>query len=131
MLNSYTACCSQRFNRGILAEIYGEYGQLLKFAAYHIGNLDGHGIAPQDRPATAAALQGHWFAPYFELLHSRCRGAAENYGKWEDRKSFDLIGDLLEEVLAFGGIHFQYMSDGRLRIDIPFTAETMPTAYDG
>lgn len=110
----------------VLAEVYDEYGRLLKFAAYHVGNLDGHGVAPQDRPETAAALQGHWFAPYFELLHARCRAIAASYGRWEDTQSFDLIGDLLEEVLAVGGLQFAYMPDGRLRIDIPFTPETIP-----
>ncbi|SCK11151.1 hypothetical protein VAR608DRAFT_0545 [Variovorax sp. HW608] len=110
----------------VLAEVYSEYGNLLKFAAYHLGNLDGHGVDPGDRPETAAALREHWFAPYFELLHTRCRAIAEGYGRWNDMRSFDLIGDLLEDVLAAGGLHFSQTPDGRLQVNIPFTAETMP-----
>lgn len=113
----------------VLAEVYAEYGQLLKFAAYHLGNLDGQDISPNDRPATAAGLQGHWFAPYFEQLHDRCRDIANDYGEWTDKKVFNLIGDLLEEVLASGGLHFEDMPDGSLYINIPFTTETMPTAW--
>lgn len=110
----------------VLAAVYAEYGRLLKFSAYYVGSLDGHGVSPQDRPETVDALKEHWFAPYFEQLHERCRAIAGGYGRWNDRQCFELIGDLLEGVLAAGGLHFSYASDGRFRIDIPFTAETMP-----
>lgn len=109
-----------------IGEVYGTYGQLLKYAAYHLGNLDGQGVTPQDRPLTAKALEEHWFAPYFEKLHVRCRAIADGYGKWEHTQSFELLGDLLEEVLADGGLHFAYTTDGQLLVKFPFGVESMP-----
>ncbi len=111
-----------------LSEVYGTYGQLLKYAAYHVGNLDGQGVAPQDRPIAAKALEEHWFAPYFEKLHVRCRAIADEYGKWEHTQSFELLGDLLEEVLADGGLHFAYTPNGQLLVKFPFGVETMPVS---
>jgi hypothetical protein len=33
---------------------------------------------------------------------------------------------LTDELLAEGGVHYKTRPDGRLYIDVPFTAETIP-----
>ncbi len=110
----------------VLSEVYGTYGNLLKFAAYHLGNLDGQGIAVKGRPRTVEAMAGHWFAPYFAQLDEACQAIARNYGRWSDRAAFEAIGDIADELVGLGGVFFNYRRPGELYIDIPFTADTMP-----
>lgn len=110
----------------ILGEVYVAYGDLMKFTAYHLGNLRGLGRDLSDMPRTVEALNGHWFAPYFTRLGEALEEIAKDYGKWTDKSSFEVVGDLADELLARGGIHYKSRPDGRLYIDIPFTPETMP-----
>lgn len=114
----------------VLAEVYGIYGDLLKFAAYHLGNLDGQGIALRDRVRTVEALAGHWFAPYFERLHTASQAIADTYGQWPDQAPFEAIGDLADELVSLGGIHLSYPEPGRLYVDIPFALDTTPDEGD-
>lgn len=111
----------------VLAEVYGTYGNLLKFAAYHLGNLNGSGVAVSDRARTVEALAGHWFAPYFARLDEACRAIAKSYGRWPDQSTFEAIGDIADELVAFGGVLFRYPEPGKLRIEIPYTADTIPS----
>ncbi|MGY2488236.1 hypothetical protein [Cupriavidus sp. CP313] len=110
----------------VLAEVYGTYGNLLKFAAYHLGNLDGQGIAIADRARTVEALAGHWFAPYFVQLGEACQAIANSYGRWPDQAPFEAIGDIADNLVNLGGVLFRYPEPGQLYIDIPFTADTIP-----
>lgn len=90
----------------LLSEVATEYGRLLKFSAYHLGNLDGCQVDPRDRPRTAHALCEHaWFAPHFDRLHACCQALMARYGKWTDKQPFEAIGDVLEDALAAGGVH--------------------------
>jgi hypothetical protein len=45
----------------ILGEVYRGYGEWLKSAAYHLGNMTGRDLSPNVFPATATALDGLWF----------------------------------------------------------------------
>jgi len=110
----------------IVGEVYVAYGDLMKFAAYHLGNLTGLGLSFTDFPRTTDALAGHWFAPYFTRLDDALKDIAHDYGKWADKAAFEVVGDLADELLAQGGVHYKSRPDGRIYIDIPFTAETMP-----
>lgn len=110
----------------ILSEIYGCYGNVLKFAAYHLGNLDGLGIRWQDSERTASTLKDHWFLPYFERLQTACLDIAKNYGEWENKESFTLISDIIDDLVERAGLLIEIMGDGSLYVDIPFTPETDP-----
>jgi hypothetical protein len=110
----------------ILEEVYSAYGDLLKFSAYHLGNLDGVGIEVMARPKTVEALRDHWFMPYFVRLKAACETIAQNVGKWRDTADFEVIGDLVDELVAAGGLLISDQADGSLYVDIPFTPETMP-----
>ncbi|WP_300754946.1 hypothetical protein [Janthinobacterium sp.] len=110
----------------ILREVYGVYGDLLKFAAYHIGNIHGLNLTLDDVPRTTDALDGHWFAPYFEELTAACEAIAENYGQWPDQTAFEVIGDLADRLVADGGLYITVIDNNQLYVDIPFSPETMP-----
>ena len=109
----------------ILGEVYGVYGELLKFAAYHLGNMKGLGLNLDDVPRTKKALDGHWFTPYFEELSVACEGIAENYGEWTDQAAFEVIGDLADKLVAEGGVYVTTNANDQLYVDIPITPETV------
>ncbi|MER9414055.1 hypothetical protein [Mesorhizobium sp. M0589] len=109
----------------ILLEIAGLYGNLMKFAGYLLGHMDGKGLKLPDVPQVEDALQGHWFAPFFEQLHQALRAIWSEYGQWTDRAAFEAVGDILEEVLAEIGLTF-HRNGERLDFRLPFTADTMP-----
>ncbi|MCW5660102.1 MAG: hypothetical protein KIT60_20560 [Burkholderiaceae bacterium] len=103
----------------VYAEVYGVLGDVLKFAAYVVGNADGHQVEVAERAALSAALAGHWFEPFFRRLHEACRALGEQHGRWTGTTLFEVIGDIADEVVALCGIKHCYLPDGRLYLDIP------------
>ena len=57
----------------ILEEIYGAYGDLLKFSAYHLGNLDGAGIEVMAKPRTVECPAGSLVHAVFHSAKGRLR----------------------------------------------------------
>lgn len=110
----------------VLNEVCGLYHGLMKYSAYHLGNLHGHGIDWRTIPTTADPLQNHWFLPFFERLDIACKTLAADYGNWADRQPFDALGDIAQDLVAVGGLNFGCHEDGRISVDIPFSVETMP-----
>jgi hypothetical protein len=111
----------------VTAEVYGAYGDLMKFASYHLGNMVGLGLTLDNLPKTRAALQDHWFEPFFEKLKQAYTDIATNYGIWMDRSAFEALGDLVDEIVADGGVIISgHRDDGGFYVHIPFTPETMP-----
>ncbi|MBH8615247.1 hypothetical protein I4N56_033580 [Pseudomonas mohnii] len=111
----------------ILGEIYGCWGNVLKFAAYHLGNLAGCGLSWSEREKTMEALSDHWFLPYFERLDEACREILSQYGKWEDKSSFTLISDVVDDLVERAGLIVSDMGNGQFWVDIPYTPETTPS----
>lgn len=112
--------------RQVLKAVFEAYGNLVKYAGYHLGNMAGQGLSVNDLPRTKDALDGHWFAPYFERLDTACKDIAKEYGTWTDQSAFEVIGDLTEEIIAEGGVYFYLGEDDNLGCDIPLTLETTP-----
>ncbi len=110
----------------VYREVYRVYGNLMKYAAYYLGNLAGHGVELSQRPHFEAALADHWFEPYFHRLGEACKAIAAQYGVWQDHSLFEVIGDIADDLVAEGGILSTTLDDGRLYLDIPFTPATMP-----
>jgi hypothetical protein len=111
----------------VLREVGATYGELLKFAAYHLGNLCGQGIEISSRPKTMEALEGHWFRPYFFWLDEACADIFKDYGQWSGEQAFQVIGDIANDLLNFGGLFFRYPKPGQLYVNVPYTADTMPS----
>jgi hypothetical protein len=110
----------------LLADVYITYGDLMKLAAYHVGNLTGLGLSPSNMTRTKEALEGHWFESYFWRLDNALRDIAKAYGTWSNKQAFEVIGELADDLLAQGGVHYRYRPNGRLYVDVPFTTATMP-----
>lgn len=109
----------------VLGEVYGAYGNLLKYAAYHLGNLAGLGIALGEREATAQGLRDSWFAPHFERLRDTCEVLASSFGRWEDQENFLRIGRILDDMVREGGVFVTLGEGPGCYVDIPFTAHTV------
>lgn len=101
------------------------YGKLLKYSAYHLGNLHGHGIDWRTVSTTVDALQDHWFLPFFERLDSCCKAIAADLDNWHNNILFDALGDIAEDLVADGGMNFVRHEDDQISLDIPMTVETM------
>lgn len=125
--NAFIVAYRSHENHGeVLGEVFGAYGALMKYASYHLGNLAGWGRTIADMPRTVSAMEGHWFAPYFNRLQSVLSALMDNHGKWADSTDFELLGDLAQEVVAFGGVEVTETDAGGCRINVPYTRETMP-----
>ncbi|MFA5952595.1 MAG: hypothetical protein WC807_20210 [Hyphomicrobium sp.] len=109
----------------VFTEVYAEYGRLMKYTSYHLGNLDGQDVSIADRAVSQAALAGHWFAPYLPRLHDALRDLYGRFGDWNSEELFDVIGDIADDIVREGGVLFSGAGDGVL-IDVPYTADTMP-----
>lgn len=109
----------------VVQRVFGIYGDLLKYSSYHLGNLRGRGVSWCDRPRTTEALDGHWFAPFFERLDAACEGIAAAHGQWVDRAVFDNLGEIVDDVVKTGGVFCTPLPDGAYHARIPFTPETV------
>lgn len=108
----------------MLVEVFGVYGNLMKFASYHVGNLRGLGRPVEDMQATMSSLNGHWFEPHFYRLIEVCDQLFEQYGTWSDKQPFEAIGALAQAILAEAGVFITPMDKGHY-INVPFTFDTM------
>lgn len=102
--------------RRALEEVHEVYSNLLKLAAYQLGDMHGHGLTLTDLPRTAEALANHWFMPYYERLAHACELIMESYGTWSETSTFEVIGALLEDLMASGGLHLRDNPDGGLHV---------------
>ena len=109
----------------IACEVYAEYGRLMKYAAYLTGDLDARGIALEDRPPIAAALEGHYFNRYLPRLREALRDLFEAFGAWTDETLFEVIGDIVDELAGEGGVYMTKSGPGLVSIRVPFRLETI------
>lgn len=109
----------------VAGEVYGAYGELMRYASYLLGTMAGKQLTLSDLPKATAALEGHWFSRFFEKLGRVQLAIAANYGKWDDLKIFEALGDLADEIVSDGGVILSYRQNGQLYANIPFSPETM------
>ena len=109
----------------IACEVYAEYGRLMKYAAYLLGDLDARDIAVEDRPPVAAALDGHFFQPYLPRLRDALRALFEAFDAWTDEILFEGVGDIVEELAGEGGVYMTKSDPGFVNINVPFRIETI------
>lgn len=110
----------------VVPEVLRSYGELMKHACYLLGTMDGLGQTVEDLPNTHAALDGHWFQPYFSRLAEACLAIAAQYGRWEDTRTFDAIGDIAEAILEEGGMLLKRSPEGGLLALFPLTRVAKP-----
>ena len=109
----------------IACEVYGEYGRLMKYTAYLLGDLDAREIAVEDRPPLTAAIEGHYFEPYLPRLREALRDLFNTFGAWTDERLFEVIGDIVDELAGEGGVYMTKSGPGLVNIKVPLRLETM------
>ncbi|MGP0172656.1 hypothetical protein ACSVIJ_12315 [Pseudomonas sp. NCHU5208] len=110
----------------VLTEVYGACGNLLKFAAYHLGNLNSFDRDWRSCERTFTALNDEWFEPYLDRLSECCEVIKSSYGAWSSQDCFREISIIAEELVERAGLFIEEQGDGTLYVDIPFTPETEP-----
>lgn len=104
----------------------------MKAAAYLLGGMDAIGADWADTPATAEAreaLVANGYDGLVDDLHAELRRLWETRSDWEATLAvFAGLEDIARATFGAGGLVFSTMADGRCRIDVPFTASTMPGA---
>ncbi|WP_199261982.1 hypothetical protein [Paracoccus binzhouensis] len=109
----------------LLIEAQRNIGNLVKYASYVLGTADGlDKDTEKELPEISAALQGHWFAPFFIRLRDAHRALWERYGQWDSLKEFETIADIWLEMLADRGVEVTPQDDGTMYVNIPFRADT-------
>ncbi len=112
----------------VIREVSEVYSNLMKYAAYYLGNEVGQGRDRRNSETVRAALGSHWFLPFFERLEAALDAIAQQRGEWQDRSCFDAIADLCDDLMEDGGMRF-YDSPTHPRqigVDIPLTPQTTP-----
>lgn len=115
----------------VACEVYGAYGNLLKFASYQLGNLAALGRTLTDLPRSQAALDDHWFAPFCAELATALAAVRDAYGRWEDKATFEAIGDIADSLVRGKGLLLRRLADGSVYVHVPFTAKTIPFGAAG
>lgn len=112
----------------VIYEVSEVYSNLMKYAAYFIGNEVGHGRDWRDSESVRDSLADHWFLPFLERLESALDAIARQRGEWQDRSAFEAIADLGEELMEEGGmrIYDSPAHPGQIGVDIPLTPQTTP-----
>jgi hypothetical protein len=111
----------------LLAEVGPIYRQVLTFGSYLLGHLAGRSESLSSAKSVEAALDGHWYAPHFLKLSAELEKLWSRYGEWSSFDEFAPIGAIAKNVMREAGVDIQRESDGRIRVNVPFTPETIPS----
>ena len=107
----------------VLESSYAIHGDLLKYAGYHLGNIDGLGLSLDGFTETRRALERSWFADYFVQLKDLCEEIFASYGKWTDLDAFGRVGSMAARMVAHNGVRTYRRKDGSIYVDVPFRGE--------
>lgn len=96
----------------------------LKMASYLLGHMDGRGDE-SDLADTCSVFMASPFGPFMSKLQAALRELWTTREEWDGWGSFDELADVLVQACTAVGM-FITLADTGSRVDIPFTAETMP-----
>jgi hypothetical protein len=110
-------------------EVAEIYRRVMVYAAYMLGHIDGIGedvsmLAPK---VSEALEREFYFKPFFARLREELRVMHGTYGEWKDVEVYEPLKRLADELLKLGGIDIQPRGDEGAYVNMPFSAETMPT----
>jgi hypothetical protein len=96
----------------LVDDMYYRNGSLLKYAAYFAGTMVGQGKTLRDVPTAWAVMEGSWFLPFFERLVEAMAEVHGRLGLWEDMAEFDVVADIVEDMIAEFGVALTPWEDG-------------------
>lgn len=102
----------------LLIDVYRTFGNLLKYAAYYLGSLAGAGKSWTDSPVACEAMKASWFRPFLERLSGCLSAIADGYGNWVDKSKFEAVGDIVDDMVRFGGVQAVTMPGGGAQVNL-------------
>ncbi|QSY96053.1 hypothetical protein J2J97_09155 [Rhizobium bangladeshense] len=102
----------------LVGSLFGAVGDLMKFACYLQGALAGTGRKLDDVPDASSALSAHWFSPYFDRLADACNEIFSEFGRWPDKRQFEVISDLVVEIIEDQAVTIWDHEDGSYSVRI-------------
>lgn len=108
----------------VMIEVCSSIALPLKMASYLLGHMDGR-EDESDLVETCPVLMASPFGPFMPKLQAALRVLWETRENWDGWKTFDDLADVLVQACTAAGM-FITLADSGSRVDIPFTAETMP-----
>ena len=98
-------------------DVVGAYGNLLKYASYCLGNLDGLNMSWRSISELNDAICGSWFEVHMDRLSSILNEIMASFGSWESLDLFWEIGDLALEMLYESGVLLRDAGDNGVSFD--------------
>ena len=96
------------------------YGNLMKYASYLIGHLQGmSGSLEADAPDAAAACAGSYFQETYRELDSILFRMWESYGTWSGLEIYDDLKMLCWSCLREAGLVMKTIEAGQLYVEVP------------
>jgi hypothetical protein len=109
----------------VLAELGGSIAEPLRLAAYLAGHIDGRGRdATGEMEGDLAADPA--FAPRIVEAIQAARTMWDSRDGWTSLSVFDPLKDVVRSAFADNGILLRSQPGGRMQVDIPITADTIP-----
>lgn len=102
---------------------------LIQCASYVVGSLDGLGMTlAEAAPDLEAEIAESYFGQTWTNLQAALRAMWETYPGWQEAglEAYRPVMDVAEENLEVLGFELSLSDDGRLYINIPFSAHTLP-----
>lgn len=110
----------------LFAEVGPPVTMPLKMAAYLLGHLDGLD-QPFDLTTLSREIACSDFGPLVTELQKALRSVWAMRSEHSGMKSFDdIVGVIVQSMASAGAVVTLSSDPGQTRIDVPFTAETMP-----
>jgi hypothetical protein len=110
----------------VISEVGAEYGNVLKFAAYLLGQLHGQGLRLADCALAIEFIAAHWCSTFIHRLDEALSALMARYGEWEDIAEFATLETIADDLLQDGGIIMSIRPENDVYVAIPFTPETTP-----
>jgi hypothetical protein len=110
----------------LAVEVSAQYGNVLKLASYLLGQLHGLGKTVEECEPASAFLANHWSRDFIIRLSDALSSLMDRYGTWRERAEFHVLDDIADDLFRDGGVIITEMPDASVRVDVPFTPDTMP-----
>lgn len=107
-------------------DVARRHGDLMKYASYLTGHLDGLGMPLSERlPACQREIESGYFATTYKAFAGELRRLWGDKTCWCGIEAFDTLKCIVRKHLADNGMVFRRTCDNNVYIEFPFTEEAM------
>lgn len=102
----------------IISKVYSDCTALMKYASYHLGNINGRAKQSDACLKSMNKLANHWFLSFYVRLSEILNEIMESFGCWDDLSAFEAIGDLVEDIVKSRGLFLRRLDNGSIWCDV-------------